>query len=206
MKLIPLFFLLASTCAYSGTILQEQTFGAGIFRAPEFKGQTFTAIEPILQTIGVHVEPWNTSSDIRTVRMSLFAGRGTNGTLLFERTANTRTADYKWMTFDVSGVAVVPGETYSFIIQEWSAFWGASYNQWSYDDGSTDELLEGLVDYPGGEMFTHIGFYPYLDMTFKVDSVPEPNTTLLLLAGFVGLCLIWRVRARAAASALQHHH
>jgi hypothetical protein len=197
-------FLLFASAAYPATILQEQSQFAGVFNAPRFKGQTFLAEEPFLQSIGVRLQFVNPRESDATVNLSLFGGRGTGGDLLAKRsimpTLSLEQHDIVWLDFDLSGVAVAPGETYTFTIQSPSPYWAAHYNQWAYPGGLIDEEFAGRIDYPGGEFLTDRGFRPYQDLTFRVETIPEPGTWLLLLTGLGGLWF-WRKRL-----SFQHHN
>ena len=117
--------------------------------------------------------------------MSLYRGHGISGPLLGARTvepAGVASGTLLWMDFDFSGIALIPGETYSFSHTAPSRYWASDHNQWALPGSGSP--LPGKVDYAGGEHFNSFnGFQPHADLRFRVVPVPEPSTVFLMAVG-----------------------
>src|SRR5205807_4338486 len=126
----------------NGTILQDQFSGAGVFGTPyPGEGQTFTAVVPSIETIGVGLQVGNPQfSAFTSVTMSLYAGEGTTGLLLASRTLTpTPPVEVRamiWLDFDFSEVSLVPGNVYSFSVTAPNIYWLGEENQFAFPNGT----------------------------------------------------------------------
>src|SRR4051794_30748640 len=79
--------LCGSHAADAGLILQDQADAFGIVASPNAKGQSFTAEDARIVSIGVGLMVLNPSSAYDTsLTMSLYSGTGMNGPLLGSQT------------------------------------------------------------------------------------------------------------------------
>jgi PEP-CTERM motif len=151
-------------------------------------GQTFTAEDSSIQSIGFSVEDGNPSlgpTDF-ALTVSLYQGIGTGGSLLAARTFSGLTPGFSgFFAADFSSVGLTVGDVYTLILSDTTPRW------------FVDLRLDN--PYAGGEAIILGALIPSDDLGFEVvpATVPEPGT--LLLAGCGASCIViaWLARRRS---------
>src|SRR4051794_18544450 len=149
--------LCGSHAADAGLILQDQADAFGIVASPNAKGQSFTAEDARIVSIGVGLMVLNPSSAYDTsLTMSLYSGTGMTGPLLGSQTITPSAAGpfstRVWVDFNFSGYTFQPGNVYSVAYTGPTDYWGGGYYAWSAENGQ---------DYAGGMFFTDRNFEPF---------------------------------------------
>lgn len=173
-------FALLGAAANAGTILNDP--------APDLQtqihyyqpiGQSFTAIDSNLISIGFRLGQLNPSFPNDPIKLELYAGTGTGGTLIASRTLTLPIgADYSYFTdFDLTGTVLSVGAVYSAALSVVG-----------------NSPLTGIVvdlghSYTGGLLFrSEVSSEGCgdCDLAFRVigGAVPEPASWALLIAGF----------------------
>lgn len=146
-------------------------------------GQSFVAVDPLLVSIGFKFAQMNPGFPQQPVRVDLYSGFGTGGTLIASRTEsfNAPIASAEYHDFDFSGVSLAVGQQYSAAI----SIVGDSPNL-----GVFATTANGYIH---GQLFAS---QPTIascdagqcDLTFRVTgvsaAVPEPATWAMMLGGF----------------------
>ena len=152
-------------------------------------GQSFTAIDSQLTTVGFSFAAFNTQFALVPVTVTLLAGAGLGGSAIATRTiAPIASADGLVLSYaDFSGTQLAVGASYTAILSTANPYWGVHRTGDAYSGGTAYLTAEnGVVS--GG------------DLVFEVNGVPEPGTWALLIAGF-GLSGAAMRRRRAADAA-----
>ena len=167
-----LLFLLTQT-GYSGEIFQnQQDSGYQIMYASPI-GQTFTAEDSHILSIGFWVKDWNPIAGPIDLSIELFEGIGNTGTSLGSSPITGLAPGFNGFFYaDFSFVHLTVGDIYTAIISSTSS--RASVG--SYDDPTS---------YPGGDMIKMGNIVDNADLTFRV--IPEPATIALLSMGVLFL-------------------
>jgi hypothetical protein len=153
-------------------------------------GQTFTAEDPTIRSIGFAVEDFNPTfapNDF-DLTVSLFEGIGITNQFVGSSTFTNLSPNFSgFIDFDFSTVMLEVGQIYTAIIQDDTVRWGLRTNQHSFGVPGGTPIPGNAPDYPGGDLIEFGQVVPYSDATFRVlvaptETVPEPSTTLGLLA------------------------
>jgi hypothetical protein len=191
------FWGMLANCAWAGPIVQSRAWGAFnvYFYGPV--GQTFTAEDDQISTIGFDL--WSThaiapgaSYPPGRFTYELRAGAGTSGSLVASSSFSLPDGFRGYADADFSSAQLTVGETYTVLVSasdgNWAIFWNQIYCV------PSGEPIEGAIDYTGGMMVRDGQLAPYGDLAFRILPVPEPaSATLLLLAAGA---LVVRRRAR----------
>jgi|SRR5688572_11995651 len=177
------------TNGHAGLILQDYTNLAGVMTSEwGFKGQSFTAEDPLIASIGIGVSVFNPQFTDYSITMSLYSGAGNAGPLLRTVTVDPGPGAgphaVQWVDFSFPGLTLNPGSVYTFTYLASTTYWGGQFNQYAYPNGTP---LHG-TDYVGGQMFLDEGFRPLQDLRFRVVPVPEPSMYWIAAAG---MSLFW---------------
>lgn len=188
----------AAGAASAGTI--ENTLGqfdAAIgFYAP--LGQSFTAIDPELLSIGFAYSDLNPGSDNTPITLSLYAGNGVGGALIASRTFTlpdvlpSITDPPSIIDTDFSGVSLIVGQEYTAALTTMSFKVGVVYGADGYAGGTTTSPLSQCST--------------GCDTDFRIvgrsdngpGGVPEPAAWALMLTGFLAAGSVLRSRPRLA--------
>jgi hypothetical protein len=100
--------------AHAGEILQDSGGSCGWLQNPV--GQSFTAIDVNLETIGFHYEDWNTHMGAALISVLLYSGEGVSRSLIDFRIRDLGGVN-GMADFDFSGHTLVFGQVYSFEVQ-----------------------------------------------------------------------------------------
>jgi hypothetical protein len=195
-------FGLAGAAAHAGTILNDTATSQVQVEYFGPIGQSFTAIDDQLVSIGFKLGTLNQGFPNDPVTVDLYSGTGTGGTLLASDTLTLPASlDYTAFTnFDFSGTTLTVGGIYSAVVSI---------------DGSSPHTGIGLSltdTYSGGTAFSQnlgdAGCNPgACDLAFQVvgtsaaGAVPEPATWAMMILGFGAAGAALRQRRRTAAAA-----
>lgn len=179
---------LAST-AHAGTILQDLSSGGSQILAASPIGQTFTAEDANIESIGVWISDANASfgANDYDLDMTLRVGGGAGtGTTLLTATNNTLSDGFSgWLDFDFSSVLLTVGDLYNFQVSNDNERWFVSTHQHSFPNGTSF-----APDYAGGDMFLAGTIRTIQDLRFRVtvgQSVPAPAGVILFGLGLLAL-------------------
>jgi len=207
--LIVVSFSLVHVCsALADMILQDQLSGGYQINAFSPIGQSFTAEDERIESIGVSLSDMNsfTAPDSFNVTVELYEGKGFEGSSLGTSTMSlndgisTGSYDYdsgeffvNFQNFDFSDVELIVGESYSFKLIDPTPRWGVGINQHSYADDYLSPI-PGRVDYEGGDAYASfedgLSVWETSDLTFQIlprDTEPEGD----LYGLFIGTNYYW---------------
>jgi hypothetical protein len=193
---------LAGAAGAAGAATIENTAGVfdGSIAFYSPLGQTFTAIDTDLISIGFAYSDLNPDSPNDPITLSLYSGDGLGGALLASHTFTlpsvlpSTLAAPVIVDTDFSGVSLTVGSVYTAALSGSSFKVAAVYGADAYSGGHATKSLSGCAA---------------CDLDFRVvgrsgggiGPVPEPATWALMLAGFAGLGARLRSRARQAKPA-----
>ena len=194
------FALLATCPVKAATILNDSGVGDIQIQYYQPIGQSFTAIDSSLLSIGFAFTVINPPSLNASITLDLLAGDGTGGTLVATRTFTLSDADANstysppasFYDVDFSGTPLTIGAMYTALLSTTTDRWGL------IADGDT---------YDGGQSYVSGIAHPLEDFTFRVvgetpPAVPLPTALPLLATGLGILGLFgWRRNRRAAVFA-----
>jgi hypothetical protein len=186
-------------------------------------GQSFTAFDSVLQSVGFQFELFNTGAANTAFTLSLVSGSTLTGPALYSKTftVTSLSSAATWTDIALSDWAVTTGGQYTFILSNTSYRYGIAL-------GPEVDLYTGVPKsgdaYTGGTaLFTNTAYYGYdtstnpatpydfckvkgiCDLNFRITAitpaaaVPEPASWALMIAGlgFVGGAMR-RSKARVA--------
>jgi len=157
-------------------------------------GQTFTAIDSSLVSIGFAYSDLNPGSPNDPITLNLYAGDGTGGALLASRTFTlpavlpSATAPPVIIDTDFSGVSLTVGSIYTAALSTDSFKVAAVYGPDAYAGGHG-------VNTPAACGDCDLNFR-VVGQSATVGGVPEPASWALMLVGFGGLGAALRARRR----------
>lgn len=199
--------------ANAGTILNSDGVRGATISSFQPLGQSFTAIDTMLISIGFQFSAANPTRLNDPVTLTLRNGEGQGGAILTSRTATLPTTIVDrtpvWFDFDLSGVGLTVGSLYTALLSTTSARFGVAYGPRSTN---TAQAL-GPDAYLGGRMISSGDPDPYgfctssrqCDLNFRVTgstavpAVPEPAAWAMMLAGFGALGFAMRRRVKQTA-------
>lgn len=150
-------------------------------------GQTFTAEDAHISSIGFKVKDFNPEAGPIALTVELFEGVGTGGLSLGSAPITGLNPGFNgFFDADFSSVTLTVGQVYTAIVSSKSAREGVGRYQWAYTDGTPFRP----DPYTGGDLIFQGNVHNYCDSTFRV--IPEPATISLLALG--GLALIRKRR------------
>jgi hypothetical protein len=184
--------------AQATTIGQDQR--SGIYQVEFYgqMGQSFTAVDPFLASIGFTISSINAHLPLADLGVRLYEGNGFGGSVLATVNASPQPVlafPFAYFDWNFGGLALTPGQAYTAELITTNAHWG------------TDVFASDTVDaYAGGTAFTgglpgitlNDGLRHAADLRFQVNGfsapVPELSTVAMLAAGLAVLTLGMRRR------------
>jgi hypothetical protein len=162
--------------AEAASIVQDSADAAYQINFHSPLGQTFTAEDSWIDSIGFYIQDFNPhiAPDDFDIGVSLYEGVGSSGNLLGSGIYNTLTNGYVgWADIDFSSVVLNVGSTYTAIVTDNTVRWGLS-------------LSANSDVYSGGSAIIFNELRPNSDLRFRVlassKPVPEPASVLGLLS------------------------
>ncbi|MBC8372447.1 MAG: PEP-CTERM sorting domain-containing protein [Phycisphaerae bacterium] len=169
---------------WGGIILQDEGSSYSQILAAQAAGQTFTAEDAGISSIGFDLAVMNSGHPNAPISVSLYTGVGNGGSLLHTATGTLEPGYEGFFDFDFTMVTLVPGNVYSAMVGTTSARWAVAYSQHSFPSGAP---ISSRTDYVGGDAILYGNVRTIDDLNFRV--IPEPATlSLLALGGLAVLC------------------
>ena len=171
----------------AGLIMQTQANWGYTINYHMPVGQTFTAEDAQIVSIGFAVGEANPHTPFAPIWVNLFQGEGTSGTLLGQAQLDGLEPGYNgFYDADFTSVTLTVGQVYTATL--------SSTSSRAEIRGTFNEPPPG--PYAGGRAIFNGVLYPNRDLAFRVQPIPEPCTLSLLALGGVAL-----LRKRRAVSA-----
>ncbi len=167
----------------AGTIIQDQIGHTRQILHYSPIGQTFTAEDEYIQSIGFWLEDFNPGSGPMDITIELFRGEGIGGPSLGSAPVEGLYPGFNsFFDANFDFVRLEVGQKYSAIVTSTSARGGMASFQWAYTNGTPFSP----DPYTGGDLIVQGQIIDYYDAAFRVAFIPEPTTLLLLgLGAFV---------------------
>ena len=169
----------------AGVILQDQGDGSHQIYALSPTGQTFTADDSYLKSIGFYFRDMNDRFPNGPVSVILLQGAGVDRDELARQSLTIAPGTWGYVDFLFLAVELVIGESYTAIVEATNERWGVQRNFHSYGE-SGNPPIPGKVDYPGGDMIILGDLLTVGDLKFRIVTVPEPTALLLAMLVVLG--------------------
>ena len=165
----------------AGSIIQNEISGEISILDYAPVGQTFTAEDSRISTIGFYLDNWtHIYPGGNNLSYSLYEGVGFGGHLLGTSQFTLQEGFLGYADADFSFVSLSIGGKYTASITAPDYDWGVAANNPFWASG---DPFPGKIDYTGGEMILSGVLQPLQDLTFRIISIPEPSSIALFLTG-----------------------
>src|SRR5882724_4246360 len=157
--------LLVTSSLWSGEIIQPQTRGSLDIAAFNPLGQTFTAEDSKISSIGFQV--WANIDQYSSAQLTyeLREGADPSGLLLASASFTLPTTFSGYADADFSSVTLTVGQIYTVLLFASNPSFAVDWNQWADDTGP----IPGRIDYTGGQAMVFGLLMPREDLTFRID-------------------------------------
>lgn len=176
----------APAAVWSSDIVQDQFNSIKQIHAYSGIGQTFTADDSAIDSIGFYFVDMNPSYGPLSLTLNLYSGSGFGGSSLGSQLFSLTDGFNGWYDVDFSTVSLTVGDVYSVEIIAPTQRWAVQVNQHSYASGAT---IGSAIDYVGGDAIIKDQLRSNNDLRFHVKAsntppvVPEPLSAVLFIAG-----------------------
>jgi hypothetical protein len=186
-KLVPaVLALLVSSPLFASPILQDNWDNSHTVKFFNAFGQSFTAEDAAIQSIGFSVAVANPGQPFGGLTVKLFQGAGFGGALLASTVVNPVAGLTAWADADFSAVAFAVGQQYTFqvLADGNSPYWAVQ----DYTRGPLDTYAGGSLYLSGVAQAGDDMRFRVTPVTAPVGTVPEPTSLALFALGFLAIC------------------
>jgi hypothetical protein len=179
------FFGIALSSAVNAGVINQDVGLYGNWLGSDL-GQSFTAEDAKINSIGVSISDWNRHLGAPfSLDISLYAGDGISGVAISNKNivfadgfGGVDSSYGAWFDFDFKDVTLTAGNIYTFSIHSPNQRGGIFYN-----------YSEVIDSYAGGTMHNVFGKLPYGDLMFRVipTDISEPISLALFGLGLGGI-------------------
>ena len=190
-RLACLFLLMPITINCYASLIQQEYFNGADSMFTRSIGQTFTAEDVSISSIGFYVLDQNQSFGVDDfdLTLKLYEGEGDSGALLASATFSDLIANSKGnIDFDIPFSGLTLGDTYTAVIENDTPRWLVGRNHICRPTGVAQPIhCFYEEDYIGGSAIIDGVLQTDIDLTFSVTPVPIPAAVWLFCSGLFGL-------------------
>lgn len=192
----------APAAVWASDIVQDQFNSIKQIYSYSGIGQTFTAEDSAIDSIGFYFIDMNPTYGPLSLTINLYDGQGFGGSSLGSQLFSLTDRFNGWYDVDFSFASLAVGSVYSVELVAPTQRWAVQVNQHSYASGVT---IGSAIDYLGGNAIIKDQIRTNNDLRFRVTAsetviVPEPLSSVLFIAGGSLFILMGFLKKRNQAS------